>query len=433
MKNKKNIEINYFIPLIFIAVFLLSFFVFFEKTKAQTSFPPQYTYNECIDLGLKPVAMNEYVGGYNCADLRCAQPFSKYLCCIQIWEGSERLVCIDRELGTETLPPLAGEESISKKTQEKRVIKFIPNITIPGSITIGGKEIKFVAGEPTEVTGFTLGAWISLFYIFFCGVVGIFAVANIIFGGFKWLTSFGNASRISAAKERITSAVIGLFLTLGAFIILQTINPRLVEFRNLSINQIRTILQIESEVSSVKGAPPVSWDGGNVDTYDTQLLKAATLYGIDRDWLKALMLIESGGDPNAVSKDANGDPLACGLVQLLPSTAGMTCEELKNPDVNTMAAAKYYASLMKDTCPPRATTIQGETVVCDLPTNCEDGASTYANAAYNGGPGANCSSHDKNCKNMTWWECENNKGFAQTRAYVQKVQQAYDKIVKNGW
>lgn len=439
MKNKINISRAYFLPLVFIVVFLLGFFVFFERAKAQTTLPE---YKTCFGVGvskgieiLDPPESDCKKEVYECGNVRncyCGDESSPHLCCIT--SNMTEYICIDKKTGEKVATATSGEpadityvspDAPRVKSPEKRVVKFKPNITIPGS--------KFITGREVPVNGETLGEWISAFYIFFCGVVGILAAVNIIFGGFKYLTSFGNASRMSAAKERITSAIIGLFLTLGAYVILVTISPQLVKFKSLSIEQIEPIQSIEAAESSLKGAPAVSWDGGNVDKYDTQLLKAATTYQIDRNWLKALMLIESGGDPKAESKDKDGNPLACGLIQLLPSTAGMTCEELKNPDVNTMAAAKYYASLMKDTCPATATTRTGKTIVCDLPTNCKDGTTIYANAAYNGGPGANCSSHDEACANQTWWECENLDGFAQTRAYVQKVQQAYDKIIENGW
>lgn len=241
MSNKINISRAYFLPLVFIVVFLVGFFVFVHETRAMSCFEAG-SYQEagsgasgCHDVYICGTLNNCQCGGEN----------PPHLCCATMSPPFD-YVCINKENGEKVSTATSGVEADVTSVaapEPKKIIKFIPNITIPGSIKIGGKEIRFVAGQPTEVTGATLGAWISLFYMFFCGIIGILAAANIIFGGFKWLTSFGNASRISAAKERISMAVIGLFLTLGAYVILLTINPRLVQFKDLSIEEIETIEQ----------------------------------------------------------------------------------------------------------------------------------------------------------------------------------------------
>ena len=47
----------------------------------------------------------------------------------------------------------------------------------------------------------------------------------LIFGGFKWLTSSGDAKKLEQARGTITAAILGLLLIVGAYIIL-----RLIEF-----------------------------------------------------------------------------------------------------------------------------------------------------------------------------------------------------------
>lgn len=338
-----------------------------------------------------------------------------------------------------TLPTPATKTEAAKKT-----LKFIPNITIPGSITIGGKKYEFIAGQPVTIDNMTIGMWISLFYTFFCGVVGILAAVNIIWGGYKYITSFGNASRMSDAKDTIYSALFGIVLAVGAYIILYTINPNLVKFESLNIKSISTIATTEEGNRSEKGAPAVAWNNKNKCTYDKILDQAANANGIDRNRLKALMLIESSGQADAVSPAG-----ACGLLQLMPDTAKrvckemitpptncdqITCETLKNAEINAMLAAKLYSDLLSSTCPSTANYKNGETVscfavtnpACKQDTNCKNGAIDYANAAYNAGQGANCCS--VTCTGMTWWECPSNEGFAETRTYVQKAQDAYNKI-----
>jgi len=63
------------------------------------------------------------------------------------------------------------------------------------------------------------------------GLVGILAVIMIIIGGFQYLTSIGNSSRMSDAKDRITQAILGLVLALLSYLILYVLNPDLVSLK----------------------------------------------------------------------------------------------------------------------------------------------------------------------------------------------------------
>lgn len=73
--------------------------------------------------------------------------------------------------------------------------------------------------------------FLALIYKFLVGIAGIAAVIAMMVGGYLWLFSGGNASRVGEAKSIIGSAVLGLFLTIGSFMILNLINPDLVNWR----------------------------------------------------------------------------------------------------------------------------------------------------------------------------------------------------------
>lgn len=105
-------------------------------------------------------------------------------------------------------------------------VQFTPQITIPGS--------EFVAGQPVAVQGTTIGEWVSAVYVFLSGSMGIIAAMMVMWGGIKWLTAGGNTAKVGDAKETIYSALIALLLTLGAYILLNSINPQLVRIRDLT-------------------------------------------------------------------------------------------------------------------------------------------------------------------------------------------------------
>jgi hypothetical protein len=52
---------------------------------------------------------------------------------------------------------------------------------------------------------------------FALGFLGVIAVAIILFGGFKWMTSAGNEDKVGEAKQMLGAGVIGLIIILAAW------------------------------------------------------------------------------------------------------------------------------------------------------------------------------------------------------------------------
>ncbi|HLD62168.1 MAG TPA: pilin [Patescibacteria group bacterium] len=80
--------------------------------------------------------------------------------------------------------------------------------------------------------------FLALIYKFLVGIAGIAAVIMMMVGGYYWLFAGGNASKVGEAKSMISGAVLGLFLALGSYMILNIINPDLVNWKfNPEINE----------------------------------------------------------------------------------------------------------------------------------------------------------------------------------------------------
>lgn len=74
-----------------------------------------------------------------------------------------------------------------------------------------------------------LGHYIELVYKYAVNVAAVLATVMFMIGGLLYLTSGGDSGRVGVAKKRMTDAVIGLVLTLGAYLLLNTVNPNLVK------------------------------------------------------------------------------------------------------------------------------------------------------------------------------------------------------------
>lgn len=118
---------------------------------------------------------------------------------------------------------------------------FLPSVSF--AVVCNGVESKLNLCYPTfEIGGTTyslnnltpgreLSEIIAWFYYFIVIISGFAAFAMLVFGGFKYLSSAGNPTAISDAKDIIQKALLGLLLILISYLILQVINPDLILLR----------------------------------------------------------------------------------------------------------------------------------------------------------------------------------------------------------
>lgn len=111
-----------------------------------------------------------------------------------------------------------------------------PHVGFAGQIPI---DLKFQILSQGRVRD--LADYLGLVFQYAVGVAGIFAVALIMWGGMKWIFAGGDTGKVGEAQKTIQSAVIGLILALGSYLLLNTINPKLV---TLQVPALRNIAQV---------------------------------------------------------------------------------------------------------------------------------------------------------------------------------------------
>ncbi|OGZ67509.1 MAG: hypothetical protein A3C58_02025 [Candidatus Staskawiczbacteria bacterium RIFCSPHIGHO2_02_FULL_34_10] len=109
--------------------------------------------------------------------------------------------------------------------------------TLPAPFNIGWNDCSSSVPSPTGNCP-TLTQYIAYIFYFAVVVAGIIGVLSIIISGFQILLYAGNPSAISAAKERIFGSVLGIILLMFSLVLLQTINPALV-----NVTQSELLLQ----------------------------------------------------------------------------------------------------------------------------------------------------------------------------------------------
>ncbi len=99
-------------------------------------------------------------------------------------------------------------------------------------------QITINPNLPGTLPSNSFSGLVANFYSFALVIAGVLAFGAIVYGGVLYATSRGNPTRESEGKSWITSALLGLLLLGGAYIILYTINPQLV---NLQIPGLPTL------------------------------------------------------------------------------------------------------------------------------------------------------------------------------------------------
>ena len=90
-------------------------------------------------------------------------------------------------------------------------------LTLPG-----GQTINPPAGIPQggiTTTSSAIANAVTLMLI----VVVVLALIYLILGGIRWITSGGDKAKVASARARITFAIVGLIVAMGAFFIVNII------------------------------------------------------------------------------------------------------------------------------------------------------------------------------------------------------------------
>lgn len=108
------------------------------------------------------------------------------------------------------------------------IFLFFINISVIAQTTeVSYPELDGYSPDSTEGSFPLYVRYIAQFLIFL-GV--LLAVFSLVRGGFLWVSSAGDPVKIKDSKEKISAAVLGLIIVLGASLFLSSINPALTDF-----------------------------------------------------------------------------------------------------------------------------------------------------------------------------------------------------------
>ncbi|MFA6353977.1 MAG: D-alanyl-D-alanine carboxypeptidase family protein [Candidatus Paceibacterota bacterium] len=105
--------------------------------------------------------------------------------------------------------------------------------------------------DPTKPDGFS--SYLNLIIKLFIGICAVLAVIMIVVGGIEYMTSELPGLK-SEGKDRIIQAILGLILALGAWTLLNTINPNLLDSSLSSLKNVTVTVVLADETETAASA-----------------------------------------------------------------------------------------------------------------------------------------------------------------------------------
>lgn len=226
-----------------------------------------------------------------------------------------------------------------QKEPDYAPLTFKSQVGIPFSNIFSGADTavgEYIASTGKMVSNL-LPNYIKAVYDYGLAVAGILATIVLMGGGLLWLTSTGNESRSSKAKELITGGLSGLVLLLSSWLLLNTINPQLLEFKPIVTkitNKINFVDNLKCEWKCLGLNDKCEGGGENDSIKNSSALKTMdnSLCGADSS------KVNLGGTDSNPCKTGEDRKCCCGL-----KTNIVNKEELKQ----ALACLKGDAKTLK--------------------------------------------------------------------------------------
>ena len=112
----------------------------------------------------------------------------------------------------------------------KKISYFLLTLALlPQQLFAQGADFGLEAARPSELPKTDLDNLAANLIQIVLGFVGIIFLVIIIWSGFQWMTSGGNEQKVTAAKNHMTAAAIGLIIIVAAYAITYYITSYVLE------------------------------------------------------------------------------------------------------------------------------------------------------------------------------------------------------------
>lgn len=162
--------------------------------------------------------------------------------------------CVKARINLGISPEEARKQGVYQGTDAEEVCgKGLDTLEKIGfCVAVGNVDTNITFGSRKSFTGIV--DFIQFIYQYSVVVIGVLAVAVMIFAGFGWMISGGSPDKITESKKRIGGAVMGLLIALLSYTILNLVNPYLVNLRAPQVWLINPMALTTPFCKDIKGS-----------------------------------------------------------------------------------------------------------------------------------------------------------------------------------
>ncbi|MBU2545333.1 pilin [Patescibacteria group bacterium] len=206
-------------------------------------------------------------------------------------------------------------------------IAFLFAISIYSLVLAQDLEIDYpdIIGKAPETVQDGLPAYVKYIFNFAIAISAFLALASLIYGGILYITSGTDPSKLKAAKDQLTGALLGIVILFSSYLILVSINPQLL------------ILEF---------GPLTPVDPGSINTYTAPEREVLT-------WIVAELPLKSAMTTATVWEEERTEELET----LITDFEGFLKEEidvddpnLENDKLNRISDLNKYLKTVTDEC-----------------------------------------------------------------------------------
>ena len=148
---------------------------------------------------------------------------------------------------------------------------------------------------------------VNAIYQYALGIAGTLAVVMIVYGGVKYVVTGGNGAAQKDAMDIIKSAVWGIVLLGGAFLILNTVNPTLTILKNPGLTPVTIVAPPTTSGGPASGPYDPVVDPASTKNSDTHIAQLAQQYLQIKsgDGLSKSSTCTDGSDPYSIMTDVS--------------------------------------------------------------------------------------------------------------------------------
>ncbi len=164
------------------------------------------------------------------------------------------------------------------------------------------------------------GTYVNIMLKIAIGLCGALAVIMIVIGGIEYMGDESIFAK-TQAKKQITNAILGLLIALGAWVLLNTINPDLLKV-NIAIKSVNAVINLPDSGDGTVDSDCTKGDGGSYSVGSVSPAVSSAVTKLQQGWtISQLRVSSTNNTMTIVLKNGNQEDTS-NVISMSPGASG---------------------------------------------------------------------------------------------------------------